>query len=411
MTLQFHPTEPNHVPPELIVDFDMFHVPPGLSDPTQIWHNLVREGAPKIFYTPRNCGHWVFLEYEDIAEGYRNHEIFSTHQTPIPPIEPFPTMQPQGMDPPEHNVFRRILAPLFTPVAVKKLLPELHRRSAELIEPLVAKGRCDFITEYAERFPTSAFLHIMGLPQERLADFLRMANTFFRATDEAERAANLNEIYGELELMFRDKEKNPGNDVASVIVNARDANGHQHPWNDILSCGFLLFVAGLDTVTNTMASVWRYLAATPSARQFFVEKMNKPEALMPAIEELIRITSVANNPRRIAKDCVYKGITFKKNDRLLLVATLANRDPKVFNNPQTIDLDREVNAHVAFGVGPHRCVGSILAKREIMVSLQEWLKHMPDFWLADPQPPSTMFGGTVMGFKSLVLEWSKEAPK
>jgi len=408
MTLQFQPSEPDHVPAELIVDFDMFHVPKGITDPTQIWHDLVKRGVPKIFYTPRNGGHWVFLNYDDIAEGYRNHEIFSTHQTPIPPIEPFPTMQPQGIDPPEHKVFRSLLAPLFTPTAVRKLMPELHKRSVELIEPLIAKGRCDFITEYAERFPTAVFLHIMGLPEERLPDFLRMANTFFRSADDAERAANVQEIYAELEILFRHKERNPADDIATVIVNARDKDGEQHNWQDILDCGFLLFVAGLDTVTNTMASVWRFLATNPSARQFFLERMDDQEALMPAVEELLRITSVANNPRRIAKDCEFRGVKFRKNDRLLLVATLANRDPKVFPNPQEIDLDREVNNHVTFGVGPHRCIGSILAKREIMVSLQEWMKRIPDFWLADPQPPSTLYGGTVMGFKSLVVEWSKD---
>ena len=407
MISPFHPSPADHVPPELVVDFDMFHIPDGISDPTEIWHDLVRRGAPNIFYTPRNGGHWVFLDYEDIAEGYRNHEIFSTHQTPIPPMYPFPTMQPQGMDPPEHNVFRRLLAPLFTPTAVRKLLPELHKRSADLIEGIARGNSCDFITAYAERFPTSAFLYIMGLPEDRLLDFLRMANTFFRSSDDAERAANMQEIYGELGALFREKEANPADDIASAIVTARDENGKQHAWEDMLSCGFLLFVAGLDTVTNTMASVWRYLAATPAARAFFLERMGDPEALMPAIEELLRITSVANNPRRIAKDCEFRGVQFRRNDRLLLVSTLANRDPKVFSDPQNINLDREVNAHVAFGVGPHRCIGSILAKREMMVSLQEWLKRIPDFWLADPQPPSVLFGGTVLGFKSLVLEWPK----
>lgn len=161
-------------------------------------------------------------------------------------------MQPQGIDPPEHKVFRSLLAPLFTPTAVRKLMPELHKRSVELIEPLIAKGRCDFITEYAERFPTAVFLHIMGLPEERLPDFLRMANTFFRSADDAERAANVQEIYAELEILFRHKERNPADDIATVIVNARDKDGKQHNWQDILDCGFLLFVAGLDDLPGIL---------------------------------------------------------------------------------------------------------------------------------------------------------------
>jgi len=118
--MSFYPQSPDHVPAELILDFDFFDVPAGVSDPVNIWHGLISRGAPPMFYTPRNGGHWVFLRYADIAEAYRNHEIFSTYQTPIPPIEPFPVMQPQGVDPPAHNVFRMMLAPLLTPLAVRR---------------------------------------------------------------------------------------------------------------------------------------------------------------------------------------------------------------------------------------------------------------------------------------------------
>ena len=174
MTLQFQPPPPHHVPPERMVDFDFFHIPEGLGDPAEIWHDLVRRGVPGIFYTPRNGGHWVFLDYADIVEAYRDHTVFSTYQTPIPPIEPFPVVQPQGVDPPAHNVFRRLLAPMFTPTAVRAMNEDLRTRAVALIEPLVARGECDFITEFAERYPTAMFLHLFGLPESRLDDFLAL---------------------------------------------------------------------------------------------------------------------------------------------------------------------------------------------------------------------------------------------
>ena len=407
VSLLFQPSPPDHVPPDLIVDFDFFDVPEGLADPAEIWHGLVKSGAPRIFYTPRNGGHWVFLDYADIVHAYRDHSIFSTYQTPIPPIEPFPVVQPQGVDPPAHNVFRRLLAPMFTPIAVRAMTAELERRAAGLIDDFAAEGRCDFIRDYAERFPTNTFLYLFGLPEERLEEFLELANIFFRSTDPAVRAANIEAIYAVLDALFREKLAAPGEDIASAIVTARDEEGHPHDWTDILNCGFLLFVAGLDTVTNTMAYIWRYLAITPAARQYFRDRLDEPDAFLRAIEELMRINAVSNLFRRVTHDCEFRGVAMRANDRVVLPNTVANRDPKIFRDPDSIDLDREVNVHVTFGVGRHRCIGSHLAKREVMVSLQQWLRRIPEFELAPDQPPGSAFGGSVMGFTGLELRWDR----
>lgn len=405
MTLHFQPPAPDHVPAELMVDFDFFAIPEGVTDPAEIWHDLVRRGVPPIFYTPRNGGHWVFLDYADIVAAYRDHAVFSNHQIQIPNIEPFPVMQPNGVDPPQHKVFRNILAPLFTPAAVRAMTAELHARATGLIERFAGQNRCDFIGDFAERYPTGTFLYLFGLPEERLDEFLALANVFFRSTDADARARNVTEIYAVLEALFREKERNPGTDIASTIVMARDEHGHQHPWIDILNCGFLMFVAGLDTVTNTMAYVWRYLATTPAAQRYFVERLDDPDAFLIGIEELMRINAVSNIFRRVAHDCEFRGVQLRRNDRVVLPNTVANRDPRVFADPQAIDLDRAVNVHVTFGVGPHRCIGSHLAKREIMAAMQEWLRRIPDFELDPAQPAGSAFGGSVMGFTRLDLRW------
>ena len=399
------PQRPDHVPPERIVDFDLFAIPPGMSDPAEIWHGLVRAAVPPIFYTPRNGGHWVFLEYDDVVEAYRNHALFSSHQASMPPMENWPILQPVGVDPPDNMAFRRVLAPMFTPKAVRDMTDELRRRASTLIDGFAARGRCDFIKDYAERFPTSAFLYLFGLPEDRLEDFLELANGFFRTSDPAQKGVVIGRLFAELEAFFRAKQANPGNDIASAILAGRDANGEPHAWSDILHCGFLLFVAGLDTVTNTMAYVWRYLATTPAARQYFRDRLDDPDAFLRGIEELMRINAVSNIYRRISHDCEYRGLKFRQNDRVVLPNTVANRDPAVFKDPQNIDLNREVNVHVTFGVGPHRCVGSHLAKREVMVAMQEWLKRIPEFELDPNQPPGSVFGGSVMGFTSLNLRW------
>jgi len=404
MTLQWQPSEPDHVPAELIVDFDYFDVPAHVTDPVQIWHDLVRKGAPPIFYTPRNGGHWVFMRYADMVEGYRNYELFSTTGAQIPPLEPYPVLQPNGVDPPQHDVFRKILAPMFTPLAARRMTEGLHHRAEQLIAGFADQGRCDFVGDYAAKFPTGTFLELFGLPEERLPEFLRISDTFFRTTDQEVRAANLQEIFAVLEELFRAKEANPGTDIASTVVQSRDPDGNPHKWEDIINCGFLLFVAGLDTVTNTMTYVWRYLATTPDARAWFRDRLDDPGAFLLGIEELMRINAVSAISRRVTHDFTFRGVDMRRNDRLLMPNTVANRDPSVFADPQRIDLDRKVNNHLTFGVGPHRCIGSHLAKREVMISMQEWLKRIPEFELA-PGGEGSAFGGPVMGFTALNLQW------
>jgi cytochrome P450 len=405
MSDTFMPSPPTHVPPELIVDFDFFQVPDGLSDPAEIWHQLVREGAPKIFYTPRNGGHWVFLDYLDIVEGYRDFQLFSTYQTPIPPIEPFPTMQPQGVDPPQHEVFRMLLAPMFTPVAIRQRTAEIERRSRRIIDSFADTGACDFIDDYATKLPTGMFLHLMGLPEERLPEFLDLSNVFFRSNDNQARTQNLEQIYRVLDAMFEDKKAQPRDDLATKILQARGHDGALLPYQQKLDCAFLLFVAGLDTVTNTMAYIWRYLATTPNARAAMRERLHDPDALMRAVEELFRINAVSNLYRRVTRDTAFRSVVIKRNDRVVLPNTVANRNPAVFMDPDVIDLDRQVNRHVTFGVGPHRCLGSHLAKREVLVSLQCWLERIPEFRLSDEGHRVHAFGGPVMGFRNLPLIW------
>jgi len=409
VTGSFYPPPPDHVPSDLIVDFDFFHIPQGYEDPAEIWRDLVRRRAPSIFYTRRNGGHWVFLNYEDVVEAYRNFDSFSTYQTPVPPMEPFPVVQPQGVDPPDHYVFRHLLGPMFTPAAVRGMTEEIQRRASRLIATFMDKGRCDFIADYASKLPTSTFLYLMGLPEERLPEFLELAHVFFRSTDEATRAENIQHIYAVLDELFTEKRRNPGEDIASAIVAGRDPSGKALPYQAILNCGFLLFVAGLDTVTNTMAYIWRYLSTTPQARAYFRASLGEPESILRAMEELFRINAVSNIFRRVQKDFVYKGIVLKRNDRIVLPNNIVNRDPAVFENPQQIDLGRKVNTHVTFGVGHHRCLGSHLAKREVMVTIQEWFARIPDFSLGADQSAVGAFGGSVMGFESLPLTWEVSA--
>lgn len=402
----YAPGPADHVAPELVRDFDIFALPPGVEDPIAHWATLVGDDTPPIFYTPCNGGHWVLLDYEHIREAYRDHARFSTYQTPVPPIEPYPVMQPQGVDPPEHKRFRSLLAPLFTPAAIARMENEIRRHARELIAPFAGRGRCDFVREFSAVLPTGMFLHLMGMPEERLAEFHALSDVFMRSNDEAVRAANIADIYAVIDDHLAWRATHPGDaDLASVLLGARDEHGQPFPHQDLLNCGFLLFVAGLDTVTSTMTCIWRFLATDETARHHLRASLANRERLSAATEELLRINAVANLYRRVQQDLEFHGVRMRRNDRVVLPNSIANRNARVFANPTTIDLEREVNTHMTFGVGPHRCIGAHLAKAEIMVSLQEWLVRIPDFRL-EPGVGIEAYTGPVMGMRNLPLRWS-----
>ncbi len=405
---RYFPGPPDHVPRELVHEFDIYRFSPGVNDPLEQWGKLLASDAPRIFYTHHNGGHWVFLDYEDVREAFRNDALFSTFQTPVPPIEPYPVMQPQGVDPPEHKKFRSLLAPLFTPAAVAKMHAELRRRTTVLLDAFADRGSCEFGRDFASVLPTGMFLYLMGMPEDRLPEFVKLSEVFMRSNDEAERAQNIQQIYAVIGEYLDWRATRPGDDLGSVLVQARDENGQPLDRQDVLNCGFLLFVAGLDTVTSTMTFIWRHLARNERVRHELITMLDDRERLSTAVEELLRVHSVANIYRRVKKDMVYRGITMKENDRVVLPCSVANRNESVFEHADVIDLQREINNHLTFGAGPHRCVGSHLAKTEVTIALQEWLRRIPDFSVAAGARIQGHLGPT-MGFSQLPLVWAPKA--
>ncbi|MFM7274079.1 MAG: cytochrome P450, partial [Gammaproteobacteria bacterium] len=189
---------------------------------------------------------------------------------------------------------------------------------------------------------------------------------------------------------------------------ARDENGQPFDQQDVLNCGFLLFVAGLDTVTSTMTFIWRHLARNVQARRELIARMDDRGRMAVAVDELLRMHAVPNIYRRVRRDMVYRGVTMRENDRVVLPVNVANRDGSVFDHPDRIELDREINNHLTFGAGPHRCVGSHLAKTEVTIALQEWLRRIPDFRVADDADLRGHMGPT-LGFSRLPLVWTPAA--
>jgi cytochrome P450 len=195
------------------------------------------------------------------------------------------------------------------------------------------------------------------------------------------------------------RKRRPTDDLISTLMNAKDRNGQPLEDSHVLGSLRLLLIAGIDTTWSAIgASLW-HLARTPADRERLVRE---PQLVPTAVEELLRAYSPVTMAREVMKETTVAGCPMKPGNMVLLSFPAANRDPSVFPDADRVVIDRKSNPHAAFGLGIHRCVGSNLARMEMTVALQEWLKRIPDFRL-DPEGSVAWSEGTVRGPRQLPI--------
>jgi cytochrome P450 len=319
-------------------------------------------------------------------------------------------MIPQQIDPPAQTKFRKILDPRFSRKRMAKIEPRVRQHANELIDAVVDKGECEFDRDFAIPLPCTAFLGLMGLPQEELPIFLEMKDGIIRphlqTTDLEEaqkiRIATAQRIYDYFGDLIKVRKANPQDDLMSYLVSA-EVEGHALTDNDILDICFLLILAGLDTVTATLGCNVAYLAQHPDQRQSIVDR---PELIDGMVEELMRWeTPVTAVPRVLKKDVTLHGLEMKQGELVTLLLGAANTDDDAFEDAQTVDFARPSNRHIAFGAGAHRCLGSHLARMELMVAMEEWHKRIPEYRIKEGEVPR--FSPGIREALYLPLTWSR----
>jgi cytochrome P450 len=404
---------PAHIPPEAVYDFDMRHDPALLSNPHERVRALLRE-APPVFWTPRNGGRWIVIGHEELFEASRNTETFSSglmpreHLTAMMAMMPkdmprIPQATPITMDPPEHGKFRGPLQKTFSPRAAMARIEEIRALADELIDKVIDQGCCDFIPAIAEPLPVTVFLKMMGLPVERLPEFRELVHEFLENTvsDNLVKGASLSRKVADAMLPdILARKDDPRDDIISLLW-ATEIDGAPMTLELMEDYAVLLFIAGLDTVINGMGFGIRHLATDPDLQ---ARLRAEPGLIIEAAEELLRRYSFTIPMRRVAQDTKLGGFDLKAGDWLALYIPGADLDPREFDRPEQFDLDRENKVHVAFGVGPHRCLGAHLARVELQVLYQQMLKRLPTFRL-DPDKPATFHSGNIIAFDSLPIRW------
>ena len=391
-------SRPAHVPPELVVDFD-YREPPGHTRDVHLAWKKLHDG-PDIVWTPRHGGHWIATRADDIDVMQTDHTRFSYRFVTVPPLREAPQLAPLEYDPPEHTPYRQLLSPAFGPAVMQKLEGDLRRLALELLEQIVPRGRCEFFDDFAKRLPVITFLRLVNLPLEDREHLLDLTEKSVRPKSEADR---MDAIVGLQEYCAKwiiERRRNPGPDLFSRMVNAQ-FNGRAINDYELTGMLFNVIFGGLDTVASALTFTAHCLATQPDVRRELVAD----RSLIPnAIEEFLRRYGIPNTARVITHDFEYKGVSFRKDEQVLLSKTLHGLDERRYPEPLRVDLRRDVRRHAAFGEGVHRCPGSFLARLEMRIFLEEWLPRVPEFQVAAGETVRTS-SGPVNGMLYLPLTW------
>ena len=393
---------PAHIPPELVRQTGVPYGPEFTADPYAFFGKM-HDTMPPIYYDVGPFGNmWTAIKHEDALFILRNPDIFTNEgATPFPrdPDDYFYFI-PIEIDPPHHRKYRNIVDPFVSPKAVLQLEGLIRQRANDLIDEIIDKGGCEFATDFGRPLPVSVFLDIIGLPQDMRDTFVGWAMDLLHSSDREVMGKAFKAIQDYIRSAIADKKANPDDKLVSRIAHAAPDGV---PLSDKEVFGFVvfLFIAGLDTVFAALNNMWLWLAQNPERRQ---EIIDRPQDIDRIVEELLRRWSVTFSGRVLAKDYEMRGVKMKAGDRITCLLPVCNFDPDVFPDPLTVDFDRPRKTILAFTVGVHSCMGAHLARLEVKIALQEWLKRIPDFKL-EPGTRTEYKPGGVVGPESVPLIW------
>jgi len=393
------PPIPAHVPPERVVDFDRFTSPVLQRCPHQGVTELFSNN-PDIFYATGDRGHWVVGSATVARDMLRQTDKFSSDPIHNPANARKPPTLPNQCDPPLHTELRRIINPFFSPAGVQKMEQAVRTLARELIDEVAPRGRCEFLYQIAQRFPVELFMRMANAPLDDREMLVAKVDRFTRAPDIQERLAALTELGHYLQVLIAEREHNPGDDLVSLAIHGT-VQGRGLTDDEKLGLVNLLFLGGLDTVAAMLSFIMAYLGQHPTQYQRLVDD---PVLIGNAIEELMRVHGVAGMERGVTADMEYAGVQFKARDRLVFMPHVYGLDAQVVDDPFRVDFDRPVSSHLVFGSGPHRCVGSHLARLEMKVFIEEWVRRIPAFGV-DAEGDLPTRGGLVWSPVKVPLVW------
>lgn len=405
-----------------------------MADSRTAAYAILRDTGP---VTAGRFGTYWIMSGEAAEFVLKHPDLFSSRRAFDMVGSPLPLV-PIAFDPPEHTRYRRILQPFFSPRGIAPWEPAVRALGGELIDGLAGRGECDLVAELAVPLPAQVFLTLFGLP---LADRDRLIawkdgllHSFGPPAEQAPPAAGGDaagpgapgtpggqrpgwqrservlrtgaELYEYLvgHIGRRRQRADTGDLLGQLLADTSDERLDD---GEILGLSFLFVLAGLETVTSALSTAFALLAAQPELRR---QVAADPASIPGAVEELLRFDGpVLFVPRIATQDVVLAGQLIPAGSQVTVALGVASRDPAEHPDPDLIDLQRR-ERHLAFGVGPHRCLGSHLARMELRVTLEEWHRRIPEYELAPGVRPQVTWPAGTVGITSLPLVFRPTAP-
>jgi cytochrome P450 len=358
--------------------------------------------------------YWMVLDYELTRQCLQDPATFSSSViTPLNPEPPF-LMIPIQLDPPEHTMWRQHLAGYFSPRRMNEMRPRLEERCAALVREVLENGGGDLVEDIGLKFPTVVFLELMGLPVERLPEFLEWEQAALGpgldGTFDADKQmmAMLSVVgYFQDEI---ERRRAQGDLPAGLLSDmlSWELEGEPAPDDALVNCCVLLFLAGLDTVAMSLSFMMLHLATNAADRAHVAQIARSGESMADVVEELLRYHTVPEVGRKVTTDIEVGGERMRAGDLVLFPLMSANRDLAWLADADRVNFDRgRVPPHLAFGAGPHRCLGSHLARVELDIALTQWHRLIPDYEVGEGWE-GRVYWGNVHGMFGLPLVVSEE---
>jgi cytochrome P450 len=371
-----------------------------VQDPTLVGeiYDLLGEMRDKcpVAYSEANDGFWAVTRYDDIAHCLKDADTFSTALgIAVPASEGRPNWIPITVAPEEHVLYRRDLNVSFAPGRVSDKEEEAGARARDYLRPIVERGTGDLISEFCGPFPCTTFLMMMGAPLADADQLLEWKSILVKGISDTEArevmvSTVLPALTGYFDRLLDERldANEPPDDFLTDLLRAHVGDRPYSREEMLRVCGFLT-IAGLDTVTGTLARSLLFLARSPEHRAQLVAD---PTLIPNAVEELLRFWGIVSTGRLVTRDVVLGGKQIKEGEWLQLLTPSAGRDESAFEHADVVDFHRKHNRHLAFGAGIHRCLGSHLARMELKVALEAVVALMPNFRLDPNYVPKERLG-------------------
>jgi cytochrome P450 len=389
---------PGNVPAERVLDFDIYaDMPPGV-DFHEHWRSLMDKVPHPLMWTPHNGGHWIAFNAELSDTVMSDYERFSNWTVLVPKETAGEAYRliPLSLDPPEHRPFRNLLNDNLSPKALKGADDVITSLTVELIESFRAKGRCNFVHDFAEQLPVRIFMQIVDLPIVDLPKLKHLADQFTRPDGSL--------TYPEVSALFREyinpvisaRRGKGGEDMISRMVSGQ-VNGRDLTDVEAENICIQVLVGGLDTVVNLLGFTMQFLARHEDLRRRIAADTS---LIDDALLEFLRRFPVVSSAREVRNPVEFDGVQLAAGDMVMAPTIVVALDEAMNKDPLAFELKRAGRRHSTFGRGSHTCPGAHLARMEMKIVLKEWFARIPEFRLADPDAVSYASGivGTVKPF-------------